>query len=270
MFLNFSNDVTTLKINALLDKYFGAGTYAKLEALPEILDWKVGDTMTLLAAKGITVEKITAIADTATQLLTGDDTATLKGVTGLDLNEIIDSYKDVTLGELLAKLTADEEVDYEAKAADLLNTLRSFYYNLSQVADPYGAETDGSNFEATYNEKWAQFKTTYPDTDWEHYVALVQEAYKTKAGDTAYAQYFGADCTKKLLVKGMMTALDDTEVFFRRNRRDRQRTEPELRQDGRRNRRGRKSGACGKSERHEKYSSVDSYRGKDVHAARTD
>ncbi len=186
LFLNFSNDVTTLKINALLDKYFGAGTYAKLEALPEILDWKIGDTMTLLAAKGITVEKITAIADTATKLLTGDDTATLKGVTGLDLNEIIDSYKDVTLGELLAKLSADEEVDYEAKAADLLNTLRSFYYNLSQVADPYGAETDGSDFEATYNEKWAQFKTTYPDTDWEHYVALVQEAYKTKAGDTAY------------------------------------------------------------------------------------
>lgn len=213
LFLNFSNDVTTLKINALLDKYFGAGTYAKPEALPEILDRKVGDTMTLLAAKGITVEKITAIADTATQLLTGDDTATLKGVTGLDLNEIIDSYKDVTLGELLAKLSADEEVDYEAKAADLLNTLRSFYYNLSQVADPYGAETDGSNFEATYNEKWAQFKTTYPDSDWEHYVALVQEAYKTKAGDTAYAQYFGADCTKKLLVIGMMTALDDTDVF---------------------------------------------------------
>lgn len=213
LFLNFSNDVTTLKINALLDKYFGAGTYAKLEALPEILDWKVGDTMTLLAAKGITVEKITAIADKATQLLTGDDTATLKGVTGLDLNEIIDSYKDVTLGELLAKLSADEEVDYEAKAADLLNTLRSFYYNLSQVADPYGAETDGSNFEATYNENWAQFKKTYPDTDWEHYVALVQEAYKTKAGDTAYAQYFGANCTKKLLVIGMMTALDDTDVF---------------------------------------------------------
>ena len=213
LFLNFSNDVTTLKINALLDKYFGAGTYAKLEALPEILDWKIGDTMTLLAAKGITVENITAIADTATKLLTGDDTATLKDVTGLDLNEIIDSYKDVTLGELLAKLSADEEVDYEAKAADLLNTLRSFYYNLSQVADPYGAETDGSNFEATYNEKWAQFKTTYPDTDWEHYVALVQEAYKTKAGDTAYAQYFGADCTKKQLVKGMMTALDDTDVF---------------------------------------------------------
>lgn len=213
LFLNYSNDVTTLKINALLDKYVGAGTYAKLEALPEILDWKVGDTMTLLAAKGITVEKITAIADTATKLLTGDDTATLKGVTGLDLNEIIDSYKDVTLGELLAKLSADEEVDYEAKAADLLNTLRSFYYNLSQVADPYGAETDGSNFEATYNENWAQFKTTYPDTDWEHYVALVQEAYKTKAGDTAYAQYFGADCTKKLLVIGMMTALDDTDVF---------------------------------------------------------
>ncbi len=213
LFLNFSNDVTTLKINALLDKYFGAGTYAKLEALPEILDWKIGDTMTLLAAKGITVEKITAIADTATKLLTGDDTATLKDVTGLDLNEIIDSYKDVTLGELLAKLSADEEVDYEAKAADLLNTLRSFYYNLSQVADPYGAETDGSNFEATYNENWAQFKKTYPDTDWEHYVALVQEAYKTKAGDTAYAQYFGADCTKKLLVIGMMTALDDTDVF---------------------------------------------------------
>lgn len=213
LFLNFSNDVTTLKINALLDKYFGAGTYAKLEALPEILDWKVGDTMTLLAAKGITVEKITAIADKATQLLTGDDTATLKDVTGLDLNEIIDAYKDVTLGELLAKLSADEEVDYEAKAADLLNTLRSFYYNLSQVADPYGAETDGSNFEATYNENWAQFKTTYPDTDWEHYVALVQEAYKTKAGDTAYAQYFGADCTKKLLVIGMMTALDNTDVF---------------------------------------------------------
>lgn len=213
LFLSFSNDVTTLKINALLDKYFGAGTYAKLEALPEILDWKIGDTMTLLAAKGITVEKITAIADTATKLLTGDDTATLKGVTGLDLNEIIDSYKDVTLGELLAKLSADEEVDYEAKATDLLNTLRSFYYNLSQVADPYGAETDGSDFEATYNEKWAQFKTTYPDSDWEHYVALVQEAYKTKAGDTAYAQYFGADCTKKLLVKGMMTALDDTNVF---------------------------------------------------------
>ena len=213
LFLNFSNDVTTLKINALLDKYFGAGTYAKLEALPEILDWKVGDTMTLLAAKGITVEKITAIADTATKLLTGDDTATLKDVTGLDLNEIIDSYKDVTLGELLAKLSADEEVDYEAKAADLLNTLRSFYYNLSQVADPYGAETDGSNFEATYNENWAQFKKTYPDSDWEHYVALVQEAYKTKAGDTAYAQYFGADCTKKLLVIGMMTALDDTDVF---------------------------------------------------------
>lgn len=213
LFLNFSNDVTTLKINALLDKYFGAGTYAKLEALPEILDWKIGDTMTLLAAKGITVEKITAIADTATKLLTGDDTATLKDVTGLDLNEIIDSYKDVTLGELLAKLSADEEVDYEAKAADLLNTLRSFYYNLSQVADPYGAETDGSDFEATYNEKWAQFKTTYPDSDWEHYVALVQEAYKTKAGDTAYAQYFGADCTKKLLVRGMMTALDDTDVF---------------------------------------------------------
>ena len=213
LFLNFSNDVTTLKINALLDKYFGAGTYAKLEALPEILDWKIGDTMTLLAAKGITVEKITAIADKATQLLTGDDTATLKGVTGLDLNEIIDAYKDVTLGELLAKLSADEEVDYEAKATDLLNTLRSFYYNLSQVADPYGAETDGSNFEATYNENWAQFKTTYPDTDWEHYVALVQEAYKTKAGDTAYAQYFGADCTKKLLVIGMMTALDDKEVF---------------------------------------------------------
>ena len=213
LFLNFSNDVTTLKINALLDKYFGAGTYAKLEALPEILDWKIGDTMTLLAAKGITVEKITAIADTATKLLTGDDTATLKDVTGLDLNEIIDSYKDVTLGELLAKLSADEEVDYEAKAADLLNTLRSFYYNLSQVADPYGAETDGSNFEATYNENWAQFKTTYPDTDWEHYVALVQEAYKTKAGDTAYAQYFGAGCTKKLLVIGMMTALDDTDVF---------------------------------------------------------
>ncbi len=213
LFLNFSNDVTTLKINALLDKYFGAGTYAKPEALPEILDWKVGDTMTLLATKGITVEKITAIADTATQLLTGDDTATLKGVTGLDLNEMIDSYKDVTLGELLAKLSADEEVDYEAKATDLLNTLRSFYYNLSQVADPYGAETDGSDFEATYNEKWAQFKTTYPDSDWEHYVALVQEAYKTKAGDTAYAQYFGADCTKKLLVRGMMTALDDTDVF---------------------------------------------------------
>lgn len=213
LFLNFSNDVTTLKINALLDKYFGAGTYAKLEALPEILDWKVGDTMRLLAAKGITVEKITAIADTATKLLTGDDTATLKDVTGLDLNEIIDSYKDVTLGELLAKLSADEEVDYEAKAADLLNTLRSFYYNLSQVADPYGAETDGSNFEATYNENWAQFKKTYPDSDWEHYVALVQEAYKTKAGDTAYAQYFGADCTKKLLVIGMMTALDDTDVF---------------------------------------------------------
>ena len=213
LFLNFSNDVTTLKINALLDKYFGAGTYAKPEALPEILDRKIGDTMTLLAAKGITVEKITAIADTATKLLTGDDTATLKGVTGLDLNEIIDSYKDVTLGELLAKLSADEEVDYEAKAADLLNTLRSFYYNLSQVADSYGAETDGSDFEATYNEKWAQFKTTYPDTDWEHYVALVQEAYKTKAGDTAYAQYFGADCTKKLLVIGMMTALDDTDVF---------------------------------------------------------
>lgn len=213
LFLNFSNDVTTLKINALLDKYFGAGTYAKPEALPEILDWKVGDTMALLAAKGITVEKITAIADTATKLLTGDDTATLKGVTGLDLNEMIDSYKDVTLGELLAKLSADEEVDYEAKAADLLNTLRSFYYNLSQVADPYGAETDGSDFEATYNEKWAQFKTTYPDSDWEHYVALVQEAYKTKAGDTAYAQYFGADCTKKLLVIGMMTALDDTDVF---------------------------------------------------------
>ena len=214
LFLNFSNDVTTLKINALLDKYFGAGTYAKLEALPEILDWKIGDTMTLLAAKGITVEKITAIADTATKLITGDDTATLKKVTGLDLNEIIDSYKDVTLGELLAKLTAsDGETDYEAKAADLLNTLRSFYYNLSQVADPYGAETDGSNFEATYNENWAQFKKTYPDTDWEHYVALVQEAYKTKAGDTAYAQYFGADCTKKLLVIGMMTALDDTDVF---------------------------------------------------------
>lgn len=109
IFSSVANDLNTLKINELIDKYCGYGTFAMIEKLPDMLDMKVGDLVAQLAEKGVTVAKITAFADKVIQFYSGDDTATLKGL-GIDLETVIKAYENVTIGQLIANIVPIDDV----------------------------------------------------------------------------------------------------------------------------------------------------------------
>ncbi len=111
IFSSIANDINTLKINELIDKYCGAGTFAMIETLPDMLDMKVGDLVAQLAAKGVTVAKITAFADKVVQFYSGDATATLKTTLGIDLETIVKSYENVTIGQLIAGMIGSTDDD---------------------------------------------------------------------------------------------------------------------------------------------------------------
>ena len=111
IFSSIANDINTLKINELIDKYCGAGTFAVIETLPDMLDMKVGDLVAQLAAKGVTVAKITAFADKIVQFYSGDATATLKTTLGIDLETIVKSYENVTIGQLIAGMIGTKDDD---------------------------------------------------------------------------------------------------------------------------------------------------------------
>lgn len=109
IFSSIANDINTLKINELIDKYCGAGTFAVIEKLPDMLDMKVGDLVAQLAAKGVTVEKISAFADKVVQFYLGDETATLKTIFGIDLETVVKTYENMTIGQLIAMLGATDD-----------------------------------------------------------------------------------------------------------------------------------------------------------------
>lgn len=109
IFSSIANDINTLKINELIDKYCGAGTFAVIEKLPDMLDMKVGDLVAQLAAKGVTVEKISAFADKVVQFFLGDETATLKTTFGIDLETVVKTYENMTIGQLIAMLGATDD-----------------------------------------------------------------------------------------------------------------------------------------------------------------
>lgn len=109
IFSSIANDINTLKINELIDKYCGAGTFAVIEKLPDMLDMKVGDLVAQLAAKGVTVEKISAFADKVVQFYLGDETATLKTTFGIDLEAVVKTYENMTIGQLIAMLGATDD-----------------------------------------------------------------------------------------------------------------------------------------------------------------
>ena len=109
IFSSIANDINTLKINELIDKYCGAGTFAVIEKLPDMLDMKVGDLVAQLAAKGVTVEKISAFADKVVQFYLGDETATLKTAFGIDLETVVKTYENMTIGQLIAMLGATDD-----------------------------------------------------------------------------------------------------------------------------------------------------------------
>ena len=109
IFSSIANDINTLKINELIDKYCGAGTFAVIEKLPDMLDMKVGDLVAQLAAKGVTVEKISAFADKVVQFYLGDETATLKTTFGIDLETVVKTYENMTIGQLIAMLGATDD-----------------------------------------------------------------------------------------------------------------------------------------------------------------
>ena len=109
IFSSIANDINTLKINELIDKYCGAGTFAVIEKLPDMLDMKVGDLVAQLAAKGVTVEKISAFADKVVQFYLGDETATLKTNFGIDLETVVKTYENMTIGQLIAMLGATDD-----------------------------------------------------------------------------------------------------------------------------------------------------------------
>lgn len=109
IFSSIANDINALKINELIDKYCGAGTFAVIEKLPDMLDMKVGDLVAQLAAKGVTVEKISAFADKVVQFYLGDETATLKTTFGIDLETVVKTYENVTIGQLIAMLGATDD-----------------------------------------------------------------------------------------------------------------------------------------------------------------
>lgn len=109
IFSSIANDINALKINELIDKYCGAGTFAVIEKLPDMLDMKVGDLVAQLAAKGVTVEKISAFADKVVQFYLGDETATLKTTLGIDLETVVKTYENMTIGQLIAMLGATDD-----------------------------------------------------------------------------------------------------------------------------------------------------------------
>lgn len=109
IFSSIANDINALKINELIDKYCGAGTFAVIEKLPDMLDMKVGDLVAQLAAKGVTVEKISAFADKVVQFFLGDETATLKTTFGIDLETVVKTYENMTIGQLIAMLGATDD-----------------------------------------------------------------------------------------------------------------------------------------------------------------
>lgn len=109
IFSSIANDINALKINELIDKYCGAGTFAVIEKLPDMLDMKVGDLVAQLAAKGVTVEKISAFADKVVQFYLGDETATLKTTFGIDLETVVKTYENMTIGQLIAMLGATDD-----------------------------------------------------------------------------------------------------------------------------------------------------------------
>lgn len=109
IFSSIANDINTLKINELIDKYCGAGTFAVIEKLPDMLDMKVGDLVAQLAAKGVTVEKISAFADKVVQFFLGDETATLKTTFDIDLETVVKTYENMTIGQLIAMLGATDD-----------------------------------------------------------------------------------------------------------------------------------------------------------------
>lgn len=94
-------DISELKVNELIDKYCGAGTFAAAEAgIPALLDMKVSNVLGLLAGKGITVEKVETLVNKALKLAMGDD-ATLKNLTGKSISEMLEPYKDKTIEEVI-------------------------------------------------------------------------------------------------------------------------------------------------------------------------
>ena len=158
IFSSIAKDINTLKINELIDKYCGAGTFATIEKLPDMLDMKVSDLVAQLAAKGVTVAKITAFADKVVQFCSGDKTATLKTTFGIDLEAIVKSYENMTIGQLITGMVGSDGDDVisgssntaaETKISQLKTKMTQAIAGLKEVTLPqYIASTsDGETTE---------------------------------------------------------------------------------------------------------------------------
>lgn len=204
IFQRIADDFCNMTASKLIDKYCGEGTFAQIEQLPQMLDLTVGDVIKALDAKGVTLAKITAIADKAIRFATGDKEATLEGMLETDLATLLKPYEKITLGELMLSLGgSSQEVDY-------VETARSYLYDLQYF---YEAESEkAASDEFDFASDWANFKDLNSFDGWDSCVKAVKDAYKAADAET-YETYFGETCTDAQNVEGMVEALNNGSVF---------------------------------------------------------
>lgn len=175
-----NEDLYKLKLNELVDKYCGEGSYAQLSAfLKRITTIKVSDVLTWLESCGVTTEKLYAAANELGTLITGEEFSVE--------NYLTESVLNSTLGQLAATIyeqasgtafASDEErSDFILQAQATINAVLEYaptmtgYDMIAEIAGMIVSDSSSATVptaEELYNEvdviidkMLAKFKDTY-------------------------------------------------------------------------------------------------------------
>lgn len=102
-FSNIVNDMQTMTISALLNKYAGKGAFEAIERLPALLNVTVGDVFANLERHGVTAARLTALIDAMLELLRveKDGAQATLGSYDIDLEQIKTLFRDTQIRTLI-------------------------------------------------------------------------------------------------------------------------------------------------------------------------
>ena len=129
-------------ISVVFDGIFGAGSYDNIpETVDKLLNTKIEDIISLLEEKGIKIDELVEVADEVCKQITGDETATLEALIGVDIVEFIDALdKTKTIKQILVSMAQipEEQINqFLVELEEILNQYKdkSIYEIIALASD---------------------------------------------------------------------------------------------------------------------------------------
>lgn len=108
VFTDLVDDFISLKAMDFIKKYLGTEVSKMISDTPNLLNKKVSELQSELAENGITVDGIVALLDKYAKLYKGDQNATFESLTEINIEKMVNDYKDKTIVDIIYELVKDQ------------------------------------------------------------------------------------------------------------------------------------------------------------------